>query len=373
MNETKINLAQPIIDDEMISEAERVLNDEFFLRGDSVEAFERDFAEYVETEHAVSVDSGTRALEFALRSLDIDENDIVITAPASFIATANAIIHAGATPAFVDVSLDTYTIDLNLLEQKVEELESAGKTIGAVVPVHLYGYPVNVEAIRKVVGDIPIVTDACQAHGASFEKTKVGKAADVAGFSFYPSKNMTVAGDGGMVTTDNDEIAKKIRQLRDVGRGDGEYEHEAIGYTARLPTIAASIGNIQLDRLDDWNNHRKGVARQYTDELSGVGDLSLPPLGDDHREPAWYLYVIRSEQRDSLAKFLDERGIETGIHYGCPIHLQEPYKKRGWESGEFPRSEQWAEEVLSLPIHPGLEPEDVSYITDNIKSFFEQQ
>lgn len=373
MDHQSVNLAQPIIDEEMLSEAERVLTEEFFLRGDSVEQFERSFANYVGTDHAVAVDSGSRALEFALRGLGIGEGDVVLTTPASFIATANVIIHTGATPKFVDVSLDTYTMDLSALEQRVEELDDEGVEVDAVMPVHTYGYPVDVEAIRDVVGDIPVVADACQAHGASFDGKKIGSIADVAGFSFYPSKNMTVAGDGGIITTDDDEIAATAKQLRDVGRGEGNYAHEVIGYTARLPTIAAAIGKVQLDRLEKWNKRRREIATQYTEALSGVGDLTLPPEPGEHKLSAWYLYVIRTDDRDNLATHLDEMGIETGIHYEHPIHVQPPYQQRGWEQGDFPKSEQWAEEVLSLPIHPELNRKDIEYVVKNTKNFFEEK
>lgn len=373
MDRPEINLAYPIIDEEMLSEAERVLTEEFFLGGDSVSEFEQSFADYVGTEHAVAVDSGTRALEFSLRGLGIGDGDVVVTTPASFIATANAIVHTGATPVFVDVSLDTYTIDISALEQKVEELAKKEIEIDAVMPVHLYGYPVNVNEIRDVVGDTPIVADTCQAHGASLNGQKAGSMADAAGFSFYPSKNMTVAGDGGIITTDDEDVAETAMRLRDVGRGDGEYAHDIIGYTARLPTIAAAIGNVQLNRLDEWNERRREIAAQYTERLSSVGDLTLPPDPGTDRELSWYLYVVRTAHRDELASFLDDRGVETGIQYEHPIHLQPPYRERGWEAGDFPKSEQWGEEVLSLPIHPSLDDRDVSYVIDQISTFFEEK
>lgn len=373
MSKENINLAYPIIDDEMLSEAERVLTSEFFLRGDSVKEFENAFANYVGTDHAVAVDSGTRALEFALRGLGIGDGDIVLTTPASFIATANAIIHTGATPKFVDVSLDTYTIDLSKLDQKITELSNKGIEPDAVIPVHTYGYPVDIDAVKNIVGDIPVLSDACQAHGASINGEKIGSLANAAGFSFYPSKNMTVAGDGGMITTNNDEVAAMAKQLRDVGRSDGEYEHNVIGYTARLPTIAAAIGNVQLDRLDSWNEQRREIAALYTDILSGVGNLTLPPEPDENRSSAWYLYVVRTDHRDDLAAYLNDRGVETGIQYEHPIHLQPPYQKRGWGPSDFPKSEQWSQKVISLPIHPSLDTEDVEHVSKQIVEYFEDK
>lgn len=361
----EIPLALPKLSDETIAEVEESLNEEFFLRGESVEEFEEEFAEYIGVENAVAVSSGTQALHLSLRSLGISEGDTVLTTPATFIATSNVIVRAGATPRFVDVSLDTYTINLDKVEGVVEEGE-----IDAIMPVHTYGYTVEMDRLREIAGDIPIVADSCQAHGAEYKGQRAGSMSTLAGFSFYPSKNMTVGGDGGMVTTDNDELADTVRSLRDVGR-DEEGVHRRIGYTARMNTINAVIGKNQLESLDGWNRRRSGIASTYTENLDGVGDLILPPEGGDDTTPAWYLYVVRTSHRDNLMSFLEKKGVETGIHYERPVHLQPPYREMGYEEGMYPESEKWSREVLSLPMHPHLSDQEVDHIINSVKGFFE--
>ena len=281
--------------------------------------------------------------------------------------TANAIVETGAEPVFVDVDLDTYTIDCGALKRTVDKRED----VAAVIPVHTYGYPVDIDAVRKAVGDIPILADACQAHGAALDGRRAGSLADVAAFSFYPSKNMTVAGDGGMVTTDNPDIAAAIDSLRDVGRGEGPTAHPRIGYTARMDTTNAAVGLRQLMNLDDWNKRRREVASAYFEGLKDVGDLVLPPQSGPDRTPAWYLYVVRTEQRDALADHLELTGIETGVHYETPVHLHPPYREIGFSEGDFPAAERWAKEVLSLPIHPQLDDEAVDYVIEQIRRFYE--
>lgn len=364
-----ISLAQPIVTEEMRDEADRVLREEFFVGGDSVEAFESEFADYVGTNYAVAVDSGTRAIQLALEAAGIGEDDTVLTTPATFVATANAIHHAGADVRLVDVNLDTYTIDVETAKSVLAE-----ESIDAVIPVHLYGYPVDVPALREAAPDIPIIADACQAHGAAHGDTLVGALSTLSCFSFYPSKNMTVAGDGGIVTVDDTETAERLRSLRDVGREEGQsrYEHPRIGYTARLNTVNAAIGREQLRHLDDWNERRKEIAARYADGLAGIGDLNLPPTGDAEYTPAWYLYVVRTDYREALASYMEKQGVETGIHYGTPVHLQPPYRERGYVPGDFPASETWAETVLSLPMHPELSDEEIDYVVDTIAAFFDE-
>ncbi|MFC7132391.1 MULTISPECIES: DegT/DnrJ/EryC1/StrS family aminotransferase [Salinibaculum] len=361
-----IPLALPTISDEMVSEVERVLRNEFFLRGETVAAFEESFAEYVGTDEAVAVSSGTDALHLSLEALGVGPGDAVVTTPATFISTANAIVATGAEPVFVDVDLDTYTIDTEQLETVVDRRDD----VAAILPVHLYGYPVDIDAVRSVAGDVPVLSDACQAHGATLRGERVGSIADVATFSFYPSKNMTVAGDGGMVTTDDPNVADMVRSLRDVGRGEGNYEHPRIGYTARMDTMNAAVGKGQLRHLDDWNERRRDVATAYTDGLDGIGDLVLPPDPGEDRESAWYLYVVRTADRDALQSHLEAAGVETGIHYSTPVHLHPPYRDRGFEPGAFPEAERWAEEVLSLPMHPQLTDQEVEYVVESVRGFF---
>lgn len=361
-----IPLALPVVDEDMREEVDRVLREEFYLGGDSVEAFERDFADYVGTEHAVAVSSGTAAIHLALRAHGIGEGDTVITTPATFIATANAIVRTGATPKFVDISMDTYTIDVDAVERAIEDSD-----VDAILPVHLYGYPADMSRLQDVAGDIPIIGDACQAHGAKIDGEDVGALGQAACFSFYPSKNMTVAGDGGMVTTDDDDVASRVRSLRDVGRADeGKYDHQRIGYTDRLGTINAAIGRQQLRRLDEWNARRSEISSRYRDAWADIEELVLPPDGSSTIDPAWYLYVVRCDNRDDLAAHLEARGVETGIHYDPPVHLQPPYRERGHESETFLDTERWAKEVLSLPVHPHLSDEEVEHVITSVEEYF---
>jgi len=361
-----ISLAAPRLSEETLNEAERVLREEFFLGGETVGEFESDLESYFDVDHAVTVDSGTRALQIGLESVGIGEGDTVATTPATFIATANVIQRVGATVRFVDIDLDTYGIDIDDLEHVVET-----EDIDAVIPVHLYGYPVDIDRIRDVVGDdTPVVADTCQAHGAARNGVKAGTIADVGALSFYPSKNMTVAGDGGVMLTDNGEAAQIARSLRDVGRSQSGYEHERIGYTARLNTVNAAIGRQQLHHLDEWNERRRQVAAEYTEAFAETA-LDLPPAGSDEVTPAWYFYTIRADDRESLGSYLDDHGIETGRQYRLPVHLQPPYKKMGHEEGEFPHAEEWADTLLTLPCHQFVSDEQVAHVTETVRRYFE--
>lgn len=361
----EIPLANPLLDEEMLSEAHRVLKEEFFVGGETVSRFESELKGYFEVDHAIAVDSGTRALHIALEGMGIGEGDTVLTTPATFIATANAIVRTGATPRFVDINLDTYGPDLSEVMRVVETEE-----IDAVLPIHLYGYPIDIDRLRDIVGDIPILSDACQAHGAMRDGKKVGSIADAGAVSFYPSKNVTVAGDGGAILTDDDSLARVARSLRDVGRSDSGYLHERIGYTARLNTVNAAIGRIQIKRLDEWNSRRREVAERYNEELNNL-DIRLPPSGDDNILPAWYFYTIRSEQRDALGEYLNEHGIETGRQYRYPVHLQPPYREMGYSEGDFERAERWSETLLTLPSHQHLSEKQVDYLIDHLRRFFQ--
>jgi dTDP-4-amino-4,6-dideoxygalactose transaminase len=246
--------------------------------------------------------------------------------------------------------------------------------IGAksIVPVHLYGYPANMQAIVEAAKNhgVSIVEDCCQAHGALYKGNRVGSLGDVGCFSFYPSKNMTVCGDGGMAVTNNEETANKIAKLRDCGR-KSHYEHDMMGVTARLNTVNAAIGRVQLKMLEGWNQKRREVAKQYYNLLSDVNQISLPPNGSSQTVPVYHLYVIRTSQRDQLKSYLESRGIQCGIHYPLPIHLQPIYKRLfGYREGDFPASELAAKQVMSLPMYPHLQKEAIEKISEEIHNFF---
>ena len=366
----KIPLMEPILTDEMVKAAINALKNERFLRGKSVAEFEKEFANYVGTNYAVAVNSGTSALHLSLIAMGVKEGDYVVTTPATFIATANVINYVGAKPLFVDISLETYNIDPQRLEETIKKYKDKVKV---VIPVHLYGYPCEINEILEISEkySIKILEDACQAHGALYKGKKIGSFGDAAAFSFYPSKNMTVCGDGGMVTTNDDKIAEMIESLRDVGRSKSKpYVHEYIGYTARMNTVNAAIGRIQLKYLEEWNEKRRKIAKEYNKRLDGIGDLILPPQGNSKIKPVYHLYVVRTKHRDELKEYLEKKGIECGIHYPLPVHLQPPYRKMGFKEGMFPNAERWAKEVLSLPMHPNLTKDEVEYIVSCIEEFF---
>jgi len=365
----KISLAEPILTEKMIEAAIEAIKNERFLRGRSVREFEKEFARFIGTNHALAVNSGTSALHLSLIAMGLKKGDCIITTPATFISTANVITYICAKPIFVDISLETYTIDTEKLEKAFKE----HKKIKAIIPVHLYGYPCKMDEILEIAEkhDVKILEDACQAHGAIYSGRRVGSFGDVAAFSFYPSKNMTVAGDGGMVTTNNDEIAEVIDSLRDVGRSRNKpYIHDCIGYTARMGTINAAIGRIQLRYIDRWNEKRRKIAREYDKKLDTIGDLVTPPKETSKIKPVYHLYVIRTKYRDQLKEFLEERNIECGIHYPLPVHLQPPYLQMGFHKAMFPNAEKWAAEILSLPMHPNLTKEGIEYIVTCIEDFF---
>ncbi len=370
MVKEKISLCEPILTCDMLLEAMNALVNDRYVNGEYVRKFEKEFAKFVGSEYAVAVSSGTAALHLSLLAMGVGEGDYVVTTPATFIATANAIVHSGAKPIFVDISLDDYTLDTKKLEATIREYNGR---IKAIIPVHLYGYPSNMDDILRLAEEyrIKVVEDACQAHGARYFGKKVGSLGDMGAFSFYPSKNMTVCGDGGMVVSDDLNLINIVKSLRDVGRNiDKSYIHQYIGYTARMNSFNAAIGLIQLKNLDEWNTSRRRIAKLYYKKLYGVGDLILPPIGDKNIYPVYHLYVIRTKFRDKLMKHLKSNNIECGIHYPLPVHLQPPYLKMGYACGMFPNAEQWSKEVLSIPMHPRLKLEHLNYIVDVIVDFF---
>lgn len=362
----KIPLAKPVFDEAMKNAALDALQNERFVMGESVFKFEEEFARYCGVKHAVSTSSGTSALQLSLIALGVKGGDEVITTPYSFVATANAVLHAGAVPVFADIDDRTFNIDPNLAKGKLTV-----KT-GAVIPVHLFGFPADMKSILDVFGDhgCAVVEDACQAHGAEYYGRKVGALGDVGCFSFYPSKNMTVCGDGGMVVTNDEDVAHKVAKLRDCGRAS-HYEHDMIGFTARLNTVNAAIGRVQLRKLDEWNERRRAVAKSYGGLLSDLDEVVLPPDGGCGIVPVYHLYVIRTNFRDELRAWLEQNGVQCGIHYPIPIHLQPIYRRLfGYKEGDFPKSELLCKTALSLPMFPELGKGEVEYICGKIHEFF---
>jgi perosamine synthetase len=343
------------------------LQNERFVGGESVHKFEEEFARYCGTRFAVSTASGTAALVLSLIAEGVRGGEVVTT-PASFVASANAVIHARATPKFADISLQTYTID----PEKVRA--SLGNNVKALIPVHLYGYPAAMKELCEVASErgLAVIEDACQSHGASYDGKKTGSIGDAGCFSFFPSKNMTVGGDGGMMVTNDESIAERVRSLRDCGRAKGsKYTHDALGFTERLNTVQAAVGRVQLKRLDAWNEKRRQIAAEYNDSMSDLDDLVRPPSDDFLVRQVYHMYAIRCDRRDELREWLSSRGVETGVHYSAPIHLQPIYRQMfGYKGGEFPNSETLCNNELSIPMHPGLTLEDVEFISRAIHDFY---
>lgn len=368
MSAMKIPLGKPVFDQEMEEAAVEALRNERFVLGESVHKFEEEFAKYCGVDYAVSTSSGTTALQIALMASGVEMGQEVVTSPASFIASANAIIHANCSPLFSDITLKTYTIDPEYLVKVVTPKTKA------IIPVHLYGYPAEMDSINSLAEKrrIVVVEDACQAHGATYGGKKTGSLGTVGCFSFYPSKNMTVGGDGGMITTNDEKIAAKAAKLRDCGR-KSQYVHDVIGYTSRLNSVNAAIGRVQLKRLDDWNKRRRDVADAYNRSWADIEDLVLPPRGSVKIEPVYHLYVVRTSRRGELKTWLESQGISCGIHYVLPIHLQPIYQEKfGYKDGMYPNAEELCKTCLSIPIYPNISKEEITHIKQKMHSFFER-
>ena len=363
-----IPLALPVFDQEMEDAAVNALRHERFVLGEDVFKFEEEFARYVGKKFAVSTSSGTNALQIAILALGVGEGDEVVTSALSFIASANAVLHAGATPIFADIAAKCFNVDPNKMKLKIT------KHTRALLPVHLYGHPCEMQKIMNIAEehDLKVIEDSCQAHGAIYYGRKAGAIGDAGCFSFYPSKNMTVCGDGGMIVTDDEDVAKLAAKLRDCGR-KSQYEHDVVGYTSRLNTVNAAIGRVQLSRLDEWNRRRVQLAAKYHKLLSNENEVTAPPRGSSKVKPVYHLYVVRAKRRDALREYLQRNGVSTGIHYPLPIPMQPIYKKMfKFKKGDYPKSERVSEECVSLPIYPTMTVDDVMYVCEKIKEFYQK-
>ena len=365
-NLRNISLGEPIFDEEMEAAALNALRNERFVLGEDVFKFEEEFARYVGTHCAVSTSSGTNALQIGLLALGLSKGDEVVTSAFSFVASANAVFHAGGIPKFADIHRRTFNIDTRKLKEVVT------RRTKVILPVHLYGYPCDMKEIVDLANDngLKVVEDTAQAHGAVYFGQKAGAIGDVGCFSFYPSKNMTVCGDGGMIVTNDEDVAKLAVKLRDCGRKT-RYEHDVVGYTSRLNTVNAAIGRVQLKRLDDWNRRRLKNASVYNKLLSGLADIQVPPAGDAEVKPVYHLYVIRAKRRDELRAWLQKDGIQCGVHYPLTIPMQPVYKQLfNFKPGDYPVSESVSKDCLSLPMHPFLSEEDIEYVCESVRKFY---
>ncbi|MBY2912131.1 DegT/DnrJ/EryC1/StrS family aminotransferase [Rhizobium leguminosarum] len=319
-----------------------------YVLGDEVAHFEQEFADYCNVKHAIAVNTGTSALHLALLAAGVGPGDEVITVPFTFVATVSAICYTGARPVFVDVEPVTLTMDPAEVEAKITPRTKA------IVPVHLYGQMADMDAIKAIAErhGIPVIEDACQAHGAQYKGHHAGSIGLSGCFSFYPGKNLGACGEGGMVVTNDDDQAKTMRMLRDWGQ-EQRYHHLLKGFNYRMDAIQGAILRVKLRHLEDWTEARRAHARRYSSLLAGSTDLTIPVEAADRRH-VYHVYAIRSRDRDGLQRLLSAEGIPSGLHYPIPVHLQKAHADLGYQAGDFPVSEAAAREVLSLPIYPEM-------------------
>jgi dTDP-4-amino-4,6-dideoxygalactose transaminase len=331
-----------------------------FIHGSAVARFETDFAAYIGVRHAVGVGNGGDAIELALRAFDVGPGDEVITAANTFVATVLAISATGARPVLVDMDRGSYTIDPAALDAAVTSRTRA------IVPIHLYGQPFDVDAVRQIASrhNLVVIEDAAQAHGARVNDRRVGRFGHAAAFSFYPSKNLGAYGDGGMVVTNDDRAAEQLRLLGNYGQRV-KYDHLVYGRNSRLDTLQAAILAAKLPHLDRWNAARRTHAEAYRTRLSRrVRTPEIRP-GVEH---VFHLYVIETDRRDRLQQRLSDRGVHTGIHYPVPVHLQKACSSLGYRRGAFPATEAAAERILSLPMYAELTDEQIEYVCEAINA-----
>jgi dTDP-4-amino-4,6-dideoxygalactose transaminase/acetyltransferase-like isoleucine patch superfamily enzyme len=374
------------LEEELVAVFRRALQTAGFVGGEPVESFEKAFAKFCNVEHSVAVSSGTDALRFAITACGVKPGDVVVTVPHTFIATTEAISQAGATPEFVDIDEQTYNLSVEKLREylekrcqrdeqgKLRSLRSGGP-VTAVVPVHLYGQMADMDGILELAEKfgLTVIEDACQAHGAAYFSKKqnrwlkAGSVGRAAAFSFYPGKNLGACGEGGAATTNDADIAKTMKMLRDHGQVK-KYYHDVEGYNGRLDSIQAGLLHAKLPHLENWNAQRREVAAGYNQLLANDEALVLP------HEPSWsravyHLYVVRTADREGLMQHLKDAHIGTGIHYPIPLHLQTAYKSLGYKEGDFPVSEKSAAEIVSLPMFPNLTEAQQSRVVAEIVKY----
>jgi dTDP-4-amino-4,6-dideoxygalactose transaminase len=340
-----------------------VLDSMKLFLGENVFQLERDFAKFCGAKHAIGVGSGTDALYLALRALNIGTGDEVITVPNSFFATAAAIVMTGATPVFVDVDPQTFTMDPEKLEPAITVKTKA------IMPVHLYGQPADMRAIKAVADlhNLAVIEDACQSHGAEYRGQRTGTMGDAAAFSFYYSKNLGAYGEGGAVVTNDRNMASQVQLLRNHG-SSMRYYHSVVGMNSRLDEIQAAILRIKLRHLENANIGRRALAHEYNKRLSQIPGI-ITPTERAEATHVYHLYVLRVPHRDEMLEWLSRHGVGAAVHYPVPIHLQEATKYLGYKDGDFPVTEQLAGEIISLPIYPELGIDEVNYVCQTINDF----
>ena len=374
------------LEEELVDTFRSALRTAGFIGGPMVENFEREFAQFCDSQHCVGVSSGTDAVRFALTAAGVEPGDIVVTVPHTFIATTEAISQAGALPEFVDIDERTYNLDPVQLERFLNTQcfsqnaslvhRLTGKRVKAIVPVHLYGQMADMDPILELARThgLIVIEDACQAHGAEYFSRKenrwrkAGSMGRAAAFSFYPGKNLGACGEAGAITTNDADLARKIRMLRDHGQAK-KYYHDLEGYNGRLDAIQAGFLSIKLKHLSKWNGQRRECAAQYGGLFAAGADVVISPYEPSWSRAVYHLYVVRSENREGLMAHLNAAGIGTGIHYPIPLHLQKAYSSLRYKAGDFPVCEKIASRIVSLPMHPYLTVDQQVRVVDEIARF----
>ncbi len=371
-----------------------ILSSAQYIMGENVKEFEKEISEYLGVKHSISVGNGTDALVIALKALGIGEGDEVITTPYTFFATAESISLVGATPVFVDVDIDTYNIDPTKIEEKITDKTKA------IMPVHIFGQPCDMDPINEIAKkhNLKVIEDACQAIGSEYKGQMAGALSDIACFSFFPTKNLGCAGDGGMIVTNDDNLATICRALRAHGSGANghqaynlinnikedatedngtdntvynplKYYNYLIGQNSRLDEIQAAILRVKLKELNGWNDVRKENAEFFNEELKDTELVT--PFKDENAKHVYHLYILQSENRTELVNYLKDKGIATGIYYPIPLHLQKAYENLGYKEGDLPNAEYLSHRTFAIPIFAELTDEEKEYIVENLKKFGE--
>lgn len=362
-----LDLKSPYLElkDDLDTAYRKVMESGYHIMGHELEAFEAEFAAYCGTEHAVGVGNGLEALHLILRALDLGPGDEVLVPTNTYIASWLAITHTGACPVPVEPDPATNNMDPARVEAAITPRTKA------ILAVHLYGQTADIDPILAVARrhNLKVIEDSAQAHGARYHGRRAGSLGDAAGFSFYPGKNLGACGDGGAVTTNDPELARRVKVLRNYG-SHVKYHNESLGFNSRLDELQAALLRVKLAKLDDWNERRRKLARRYLEKLAGVPGLVLPTV-PKWADPVWHLFVVRHPRREQLQKNLAEAGVGTLIHYPVPPHLQPAYAALGYKRGNFPISEELADQVLSLPMGPHLTEADQDRVVAEVRRALE--
>lgn len=360
-----VSIMHDEIRNELDSAYAKVMDSAWYIRGEECRLFEEEFASYIGTKYCVGVANGLDAISLILKAMNIGSGDEVIVPANTFIATALAVSYCGAIPIFVDPDIHTYNIDPNRIEEKITV------DTKAIIAVHLQGRSADMDAIMSICNKygLKLIEDAAQAHGACYKGKKVGQLAHAAAFSFYPGKNLGALGDGGCITTNDEEIAQKIRVLANYG-SDYKYHHIYKGVNSRLDEMQAAFLRIKLKELDRWNEARRVIAKKYQSEIKNISIMHPLESTDDY-EHIYHVYAIRCEHRDELEIYLNQRGIGTVKHYPIPIHLQKAYDDMGYALGDYEVAEKISRTILSIPMYYGMSDEEIEYVIDAINIFLQ--